>query len=249
MIIKGRPLVNTLMFQMEVGQEGFLSTDAIMILNNKEIFINTGMSISEVKMEEKHVIPIKRIGPNEDDFEIDLDIVVSFYNNNCTEEERTVIMERKNSIGPFEVDSERYHPEFYREQTYPRMDLEELIDALAGNNSMLQSVPDDEVFIGNVRVIRKLIKEKIQKLPIQELKKFQKTFIPLTEEQKETGGMVNYAEDEKIHQLINTKIQELKTQKQLKDMNREELEAELVLANEEQKFERSIEIVKIMKGK
>jgi hypothetical protein len=249
MIIKGKVLVNTLMFQMEVGQEGFLSTDAIMIVNNEEIFINTGMSISEVKMEDKHIIPIKRTGPNIDDFEIDLDIAISFYNNKCTEEERTSIMERKNSIGPFKVDTEKYHPENYREQMYPRMDVEELANALAANNSMLENVPGDDVYIGNVKVIRRLIKEKIQKLSLQELKMFQKTFLPLTEEQIETGEMVNYAGDERIHQLINTKIQELKNQKQLGNMNREELETELALANENQDFERSIEIVKIMKEK
>lgn len=249
MIIKGKVLVNTLMFQMEIGQEGFLSTDAIMIVNNKEIFINTGMSISEVKMEDKHIIPIKRTGPNIDDFEIDLDIAISFYNNKCTEEERTSIMERKNSIGPFKVDTEKYHPERYREQLYPRMDMEELVNALVLNNTMLESTPGDEVYLGNTKVIRGLIKVRIQKLPLQELKMYQKTFLPLTEAEIEEGEMVNYAADEKIHNLINQQIQKFKVQKRLDEMSKEELQIELELANENQDFERSSEIVKIMRKK
>jgi len=61
--------------------------------------------------------------------------------------------------------------------------------------------------------------------------------------------MVNYAADEKIHNLINQQIQKFNPQKKLDEMSKEELQIELAVANEKQDFERSSEIVKIMKEK
>lgn len=249
MEIKGIVLVTPLMYQMIEGQEGFLTTNAITVVNDEEVFIYTGSSISEIKDGDKYVLPIKRIGPNIDDFEIDFNIACTFYNNKCNEKEREIIKNRENTIGPFKIQVEVCHRDKYREQMYPRMDLEELIDVLIANNVLLDGSPDHDEFLANKAEIRRLIKVKLQKLSVQDLKTYQKTFSPLGEEDDENGTMVNYAADEKILNFIIQHIHKAKTQQKLEELPLEELKQELVLANEKEDFERSTLIRDIIKKK
>lgn len=247
MKINGIILVSPLMSQMSVGQSGFLTTEAITVMNNREIFINTGKSISQIKTPNTgYVIPITRTGGGKEDFEISFNIAINFFNNEVNEEVKMKYKENSNLIGPFPIESEVYQALDYREQLYPRMDLRELTDDLVLTNQYLQETPDNEVYLEDKKRLRIFIKQKLKKLSLRELEMCQKDFEPLSEKESEGGEIINYIEDKGIVNFILQQIQNLKAQQGLEEMSVKDLEKELETANGNEDFERSTLILQIM---
>lgn len=242
MELKGKILIAPAMCQMNEKETGFLSTDAIMVVNGKGVYINTGKCIAETKID-PFILPIKRTGPGAEDFEIDFNIPTDFFNNRFTPDELQEELEKwgSNMIGPFNIEMVLYKSSSYRETIYPRMDLDGLIETLVVNNGLLRNEPNDEIYLGNTKALREIIKDKLQELPFPELEKYQKTFSPLTAEE---GGeqLANFAEDEEILYFINEKIGNLQTQERLHKMTVKELETELVIAIQKEKYEYASEI-------
>ena len=192
MKLKGILLVSPLMSQMSIGQIGFLTADAIIVANNREIFIDTGKSISQIKnMETGYTIPITRTGPGKEDYELDFDITQKFFNNEINEETKEKYKEIPEIIGPFPINVELYQALNYRKQLYPRMDLRELMDDLVLTNQYLQEWTDNEIYLEDKKYLRRLIKEKLKNLSIKELEVYQKTFGPLSDEESENGEIIN----------------------------------------------------------
>ncbi len=235
------------MSQMSVGQSGFLIAEAITVMNNCEIFVNTGKSISQIKNKEtNYVIPITRTGEGKEDFEINFDIAQSFINNEVDEGIKEKYKENQNMIGPFAINSEVYQALDYREQVYPRMDLTELIDDLVLTNQYLEGLPESEIYLEDKKHLRRYIKEKFRKSSLRELELYQKTFGPLSVEESEDGEIKNYAEDKGILNTIMHQIQKLKAQQTLEEMSVKDLESELEKANSNEDFEKSTLILQIM---
>jgi len=240
MEIKGVIIVSSLMSQMEVGQTGYLTTEAITIMNGCEMFINTGSSISQVKNKTTlHTLPITRTGPGKEDFEIDFHISQYFINNEVDEETKKKYQLNPKLIGPFPIEVEIYRALSYREQLYPRMDLTELIEDLILTNQYLETSPDNEIYIEDKKVLRNFIREKLKEVDLDTLIIYQKTFSPLSEEESQDGEMVNYAEDEKILKFVIRRMEELQINQQLERMSLEKLHRELELSNRNEDFERS----------
>ncbi len=235
------------MSQMEVGQTGYLSTDAIAIMNNCEVFINTGSSISQIKNPDtKHTLPITRTGLGKTDFEIDFYTTSYFFNNEVDEETEEKYKKNPRYIGPFPIEVEIYRALSYREQLYPRMDLSELISDLVLTNQYIEDMPDNEVYLEDKKQLRILIKEKLKTVSIKELEIYQKTFEPFSEEESDGGAIKNYAEDRGIVNRIIQYKQILKAQQGLEEMSVEELKKELEISNSNEDFERSTLILQIM---
>lgn len=250
MKIKGIILVSPVMSQMIVGQSGFLASDAIIVVNNREVFINTGKSISQIKnAETNYTIPITRIGPEKEEFEINFDIALNFFNNEMDEETKEKYKENSKLIGPFPINAELYQALNYREQLYPRMDLIELMNDLILTNQYLQEATENEIYIEDKKQLRKFIKKKLEHLSLKELETYKKTFGPLSEEESQDGEIINFLEDSKIVDFIVQLMQEIKEHKELKDMSKKELDIELLLANGKEDFERSSIIRDIISNK
>lgn len=237
MEIKGIIMVSPLMFQMELGQEGFLSIDAAFLIDN-ELFINTRCSVAKSKNPTtKHVVPIKRIGTGQEDFEIDFNIAYFLYNEKKTESERQQIIDAPFIIGPYEVEIETYRPMNYREQIYPKMDLEELITSLVATNELLQGIPNNETYNGDKKRLRSLIKGKLKQLPLAELKTYEIEFTPLSEAESQDGIMVNYCEDENILEFIINRIGLLQSQEEeMNTMSIEDLTNEMNKLLKDEKY-------------
>jgi len=237
MKLNGILLVSPLMSQMNIGQMGYLTTDAITVINNCEMFINTGKNVSQIKdTNTKHVIPIIRTGPGKEDFTLEFYIATNFINNEMDEKTQERYKENPNIIGPFVPDGvEVYQALDYRKQLYPRMDLMELMNELVLTNENLRDLPDNEI----KKYLRRLIKEKLKNLSLKELEVYQKTFGPLSEEESENGEIINYVEDSGIVNYIIQLIEKAKAHKEIEDMSKEELKKELLLANDNEDFERS----------
>ena len=249
MKINGTVIVSPLMSQMEVGQNGFMLTEAVTVINGSEVFIDTNSSISEIKSEKKYVLPVKRAGPGEEDFEIDFNVAYYFFNNSVTQEAREKLKTRKNLIGPYPIKTEVYKTGDYRKQSYPRMDFDELTASLIDVNTLLEDLPDNEIALGDRKELRKLIKAKLTELPIKELEYYIKCFSPVSDEDNQNGEIVNYLADERILNFIMERIQSSKAQQKLEEMSREELEKELSTATQNEDFERSMYIQDIIKKK
>ena len=220
-----------------------------MVVNGKDVFINTGKCVSETKIA-PFILPIKRTGPGIEDFEINFDVTTDFFNNKFTPEELQEELEKSgsNTIGPFKVKMQLYKSSSYRETQYPRMDLDELIETLVVNNGLLQNEPKDEIYLGNIKELRKVIKAKLQELPFTEFEKYQKIFSPLTEGEG-SDQLVNYAADQKILNFINKKIESFQMEERFQEMPVEELEKELIVAIEKELYEISGKIRDIIDKK
>ena len=250
MKIDGILLVSPLMSQMEEKEKGFLTSDAIIVANNREIFIDTGKSISQIKnVETGYTIPITRTGKGKEDFELNFDITQKFFNNEINEETKEKYKGNSEIIGPFPINVELYQALNYRKQLYPRMDLKELMDDLVLTNQYLEDWPDNEIYLEDKKYLRRLIKEKLKNLSIKELEVYQKTFGPLSDEESENGEIINFVEDSGIVNFIIQLIEKLKAHKTFEDMSKEELKKELLLANANEDFERSSLIRDIMEKK
>lgn len=242
-------MVSPLMSQMEIGQTGYIHTNAITVINGDEVFININSGISETKRGGKYLIPIKRIGPGIEDFEIDFNVAYYFFNNNVSQEEREKLKKTNKFIGPYTIKSEIYRAGNYREQGYPRMDLDELMDALININQLLDEIPEHEVYTGDKKELRRLIKEKLNEMSAKELEYYIKSFSPLEEENSQNGEIINYLADESILKFIIERIKSIKTQQKLEDLPTEELKEKLKIANNNQNFELSAQIRDIINKK
>lgn len=238
MEIKGVLIVNPLMSQMEVGQTGFLDVEAITLSDN-EIFIDTSYSISEIEEKEKYRIQIKRIGPGKEDFEIDFNTSYDFCNCKLSKEDKEDFAKDSNVIGPFQVITEIYKPNDYHEQLFPRLSLDRLLEALVIINTSLRENPDSERDLRDKEKLRELIKKKLSKCTLDEIKSWKKTFAEFTEEESENGKVFNALADEEILNFINKKINDLKTQQKLDDLSLQELEAEKKRLLENQQYEKA----------
>ncbi|MEI6673008.1 MAG: hypothetical protein WCL02_06915 [bacterium] len=249
---KGVILVNPIMSEMEPGQKGFLHIDAIILIDNR-LYIDTSYSVLEVTDTTMHRLEISRTGPGKEDFEIDFNIIYYFYNQKFNENEIKDLENDENIIGPYKIDIEIHKPSNYRNQLYPRMDLDELIDALTAINILIENADEDtdkerkKTWTGDKKELRELIKQKLDVLLLPELKEYEKIFEPV--EEIDTNEMKNYDEDKYILEFIVQKVKQLKGQKTLEDMSIKELEEELQIANSIQNFEHSATIVKIIQKK
>lgn len=246
MEIKGTIMVSPLMFQMEVGQESFLHSSA-MILIEGSLFIDTRYGVSILKNYEKnYIFPIKRTGDGIDDFEIDFNVIFFLYNQKLTEKEMDFIQNDPYIIGPYEVKTEIYQPLQYREQTYPRMDLDELMESFTTINQYLESLPDDIKYLGDKKTLKRLIQEKLGNMPIDQLQNLEKDFEEIPEEENENGNFKNFWADEEILYFIRKKIAEAKN---FSTMTIEELENEKSEAINSGNYELAAEIQAIIDKK
>lgn len=236
MKINGVMLTSPLMSEMEVGQQGYLNVEAIILIDNNKVFIDTRYGTSETEDIEIFIVPIKRIGPGKDDFEINFNITCFFCNRKLSKEERRDLENDEYILGPYPIDTEAKKDSEYRTQNYPRMNMEELIDALIGINQRSQDIGENEVIIGDKGILRRLINKKLDKLSLPELKDYKKQFSPVSEKQDEIG-FVNYVADEYVLDFIIQKIKKLKTQQKLEDRPIEELREEMARLLENQEFE------------
>ncbi len=249
MKINGKLLVNPIMSQMQEGQEGFLVAEAIIIVNSEEVYINTASSIAENNDGEKYIIPIKKIGPGPEDFEIDFNIAFRFLNNVCNKNEEMKIKEVQTVIGPFKIQTEVYKISNYKEQVYPRMTLELLIDSFAVNKELIENDQGSEKTEENVIDLRKRIIAKLKELPLEKLKIYEDMFAPLNEEDSEDGEIINYIEDEGIDSCVELLIKKFKSQRKWEDLSLAELQTELSIATERQEFEKSCSIRDVINKK
>ena len=238
MKIKGIIMVNTLMFQMENGQEGYLSAAAVTIIDNN-LFIDINGSISATKNTERsHIIPIKRTGPGKEDFEIDFNITSYFYHEKLDQQKEKAIKGSENMIGPYPVTTEVYKQSKYRDQLYPRMDLNELFECFVQINQVLDVSPEEKSSLDDRKALRKCIKAKLSEMNFDELKEHEKNFSVLNEEESEGGTIINFLADENILNFIVNKLKDRK----LEDMSMEELKTELVTAQQEENWNRAKEV-------
>ncbi|EKD25613.1 MAG: hypothetical protein ACD_80C00012G0029 [uncultured bacterium (gcode 4)] len=230
------------MFQMEVGQEGYLSAGAVTLIDNN-LFIDSNGSISATKNTEKsHIIPIKRIGAGKDDFEIDFNIAFYFYHEKIDQKKEKAIKENEDIIGPYPVKIEVYKQSDYRKQLYPRMDLNELFESLVRINQSLGTSPEEKDCLEDRKALRKYIKAKLEEMSFEVLKTYEQDFSELNEEESEGGTIVNFLADENILKFILDKLKNRK----LEDMSVEELQKELEISNEAEDWDRSTEIRDMM---
>jgi hypothetical protein len=244
MEIKGTIIITPLMSEMEVGQKGYLTTDAIVVINGNMVFIGTGYSISELK-QDKYAIPIGRTGSGDEDYEIDFHIARSFFNTKVNKEDIQKIIDSKNFIGPYEVATEIEQLSNYREQCYPRMDLAELLNSLGEINELLGEDAESEIYKKDRAKLRKLIKGKLSNLPLEVLQNYEKTFSPLDDEESDGGREVNYFADEVILRFVKEKIEIL----MLEEMEVPELIIEETNAARDLDFEKAGYIRKIIDRK
>ncbi len=239
----GRILISPLMSQMQVGQSGFLHADAIIVVDNK-IFIDTSFSVLEVK-NDKHLLPIKKIGIGKEDYEIDFNVTHYFCNIKLNKKE---IEDLKNGsiVGPYNIEIEIYTPLKYQEQIYPRMDLEGLIDVFVANNMLIESEEETESSLNDKKKLKQLIIEKLKILSLATLKTYENIFSPLSIEDSNDGEIINYAEDRDICTFITRLIQRLKSQQKLKDLTIPELETELKISDTNEDYERSSHIAELI---
>jgi len=234
---KGTIIVTPLMSDMKEGQKGYLTTDAIVVINGNMVVIATGYSISEIK-QDKYVLPIERTGTGNEDYEIDFNVARTFFNTNMSEEEIQKLKDSPNFIGPYPIVTEIVQPLNYREQAYPRMDLYELLEAFLQINQSLEDNPDNEMYMGDKKTLRKLIKGKLKELSLEEIRNYQNYFAPLNKEESNDGEIVNYAEDENIMNFVQSRIEELEQEGiRYEKMSIDELEKEKIKATNESKFE------------
>jgi len=227
MKIKGIVIVSPLMFQMEPGQKAFLDSNAAIFINN-ELFIDTRYSISTIKDDERdYIIPIERVGSGKEDFEIDFNISYSLYNQKFSEKKKKHILQNEYIIGPYKVETEIYQPTNYQKQTYPRMDLDDLIDSFSSINELLEDYPQYETYLDDKKVLRNLIIEKFKESPLIVLKKYERYFLPIIKEEQKNGE-VSYVADKKIADFIFKQI-EILTQMEgiMEIMSIEELTTEM----------------------
>ncbi len=234
MKIDGVLIVNRLMYQMEVGQKGLLDVDAI-TLSDDEIFIDTSYSISEEEETEKYRIQIERTGEGKEDFAINFNTVYDFCNCKLDEKDKEDLKKDPNVIGPYKVKTEILKPKNYCKQIFPRLNLDGLLKALI----IVNDSPNSDTYLEDKSTLRKLIKEKLSKLTLDDLKKLKKTFSEYTEEEIITEGGVNLLADEEILKFINKKIDDFKTQQKLDDLSLQELEAEKKRLLENQQYEKA----------
>ncbi len=236
MEINGVIIVTPLMSEMEVGQSGYLTTDAIVVVNKSKLFIAIGYSISEIKSE-KYRIPITRTGPGKEDYKIDFNITALFYNSYLNEEEFQAAAESNKFIGPYNVQTEIYRPLEYCEQQYPRMDLLELIKEFGEVKNTLLEIPDDKKAQEDIKELRKFLKMKFMELSLKELRLYEISFDPLSEEMSEGGEIINYIEDKKMSQFIHKLIEDLEEHIELQDLPVDELEKRKKTATDNSNFE------------
>ena len=248
MKIKGKIVVTPLMSEMKVGQKGYLTTDAILVINGDMVFITEGYSISEIK-DGKYVLPIERIGPEKEDFEIDFFISRTFFNTQVSEEELQKLKENKNLIGPYEVTTEIEQPFNYRTQAYPRMDLFELLQNFIEINKAIQDYPHEEKYVGDKKTLRELITEKLKKLPLAELRTYDTYFLPVSQEE-EDNGVVSYVEDKKLANVVENQINTLLgTEDVFKNMSIKELDTEMKAASTAGNYELSAHLRDLISNK
>lgn len=238
MKINGVMLTSPLMSEMEVGQQGYLNVEAIILVDNNKVFIDTRYGTAETEDNEIYIVPIKRIGPGEDDFEINFDITCFFCNRKLNGKKRTNLENDEYILGPYPIDTEAKKDAEYRTQNYPRMNMEELIDSLIGINQRYQEGYETDIALGDKDVLRVLIQKKLDKLSLSALKDYEKQFSPITEKQSESG-FINYVADEYVLDFIIQKIKKLKTQQKLEDRPIEELREEMARLLENQEFEKA----------
>lgn len=266
---KGIMLVNPLMSQMEIGQEGYLDSEAIILIEN-ELFIDTSYSVLEVR-DDKHLLPIKRLGPEKDEYEVDFNVVYYFCNRKLDKKEKKDLAENENIIGPYKIETEIYKPSDYRNQTYPRLDLDGLIETLITINELLEEGDKEDIVLRKDKEeLKKHIKEKLCDLPLALLKEYQRDFLQTSEEEIIEGRKINYAADEDMFDFIKDCIKKIKKQKKLEETSMEELETvltttdnakdlekmsikeletELTITNNAEDFERSAHIRDIINSK
>lgn len=249
MNIKGTIMLNTLMFQMEIEQEGYLSKESVIFTDNQVWIDTSGIVTATKEIDVFHVIPIKRTGPEKEDFEIDFNIAFCFYNQKLEVSEIEEIKKNQYMIGPYEVSSEVYKQSNYQNQIYPRMDIIELMNALVNTNKALESAPTDKDLLGDRKVLRGLIKNKISGFSIETLKCYEKYFTSFNEEESNEGEFKNYSADEKLldftQKLITTKEAHLC----FEDMPVEELRIHMETAKSEEAWERVSHINNLIKKK
>jgi len=204
MKVKGTILVGKShpMRDMKEGEKGYLDWEAIVLADDNEIFIDTIMGVSPTK-DGTHRLWIKRIGPGEDDFEIDITTISHFSNRKMTPKEKEEL-KSKGIIGPIMVDIEQYDPEDYRKQLYPRMDLSELIEELADVNDSLENNSSDNELLADKEELKRLVKKSLCELSSEELKRYKIIFSPVDKE-----GIINLNEDDDIEDFIENRINEL----------------------------------------
>lgn len=221
MEINGIVMVNTLMHQMQVGETRFLPAGAF-IISEHEVFIRTNSNVSPLK-DKDYIVPIKRIGTGEEDFAIDFFIACYFFKQQLTEEEKNTLKNNPRIIGPYPIETEVYKPFDYRVQSYPRMDIGELMEALVEINQYILDTKQNEVYIEDRKTLRMLIKRKLQDISIDQLQNFEKDFEEIPEEENENGNLINFCADEEILHFIKKRIAEAKN---FSTMTIEELEEE-----------------------
>lgn len=256
MKITGKVMVSKLMFQMgyneetKKGEKGFLTHTAI-TLAEKEIYINTKGTFSPTKNED-HVIPIERIGKGKDDFAIDMNLPLNFYNKILDAEQKDALAKDPYIIGPFAIETELYDENDYRKQTYPRMDMAQLIGTFAAVNEQIAINGDSEYLnkhlVEDRKALKRLIKEKLlQEKEIDNLKLYEKQFSPFNEEEESKNeGFPNYIADEEILNGIRTLIEEYEKgheeRKALEIMGIPELKKEMKKAKEEEDYQKMAHI-------
>jgi hypothetical protein len=248
MKISGTALITPLMSEMKVGQKGFLTTDSIVIVNGNTIFIGTGYSISDIKID-KYKLPIERTGPGEEDFAIDFYIPAQFFNTKLKDEDLQKLKENKNFIGPYQIETELYQAMNYQKQTYPRMDLLELLENFAEVNKLCMGNPDNEYCEEEKKLLRKLIKSKFREMPVNLVKDYSKYFAPLSKEESNDGELVNYSEDTYLHNFISQRISECEETELLRSMSLKELEVEKEKAIREEYYEKGRRIQNVIEEK
>lgn len=238
MKIKGSIMLNTLMFQMEIEQEGYLSKESIIFSDNQVWIDASGIVTTTKEIEALHVIPIKRTGPGKEDFEIDFNIAFCFYNQKLEENEVEEIKKNKYMIGPYSIPSEMYKQSNYQNQTYPRLDIIELMNALVNTNKGLEVVSTDKDLLDDKKILRRLIKDKLSELGIETLKSYRKYFTSFSEEESNGGEFKNYSADEKLLKFTQNLITTKEAHLCFEDMSVEELRIHMETAKQEEAWER-----------
>jgi len=223
MKINGIIIVMPLMSEMKVGQKGYLTTEAVLIVNTTKIFISTRYDISEIR-DGKYLIPITRTGEGKEDYEIDFSVTTTFYNTQFSEKDFKSVKENSNYIGPYDIQTEIDQPLNYREQKYPRMDLLELVGEFLTIKETLRDTPNETIALEDQKIIRRLLKEKMKELMLSELKKYETSFDILNEEESKNGEIFNYIEDVSMANFIHNRIETLKLEQNPEDMSVQELE-------------------------
>ena len=231
-------MISPTLLEMEVGQKGFLDAKAIRIINNKELFIcKTGNVSDEEILNLDFIIPIERIGERESDFIIDINVNYFFFNEKRNEKEKKQIYGNGNFIGPFQVLTERYQPKDYRTQQYPRMGINELIEAFIGTNILLDETESpNKTFLEDKKALKKLIKKKLSKInDVETLKVYEEMFSSNSDTDEEDER--KYIVSENIVNHIRHCIANLTAQSGFDNMSVQELEDAKKTALNENRYE------------